>query len=190
VPDIKDQKLLYHLTSIRNIGPILTEGLKPRALLQKFEDVADQEIIANRRSLALENYVPFHWFARNPFDGRVQANRPGELFVLITVRRSLAAHRKWKVIPRHPLAAENIQLLDYAEGFETIDWEVMNQRDYHDANCNSVCMAECLSPTAVLPSDFFMIYVFCNDSANYVNRQMVSCGVQVQIAINQKMFSS
>lgn len=188
--DIKDQKLLYHLTSIGNIGSILKEGLKPRALLQEFEDVADQEIIANRQGLALENYVPFHWFARNPFDGRVQADRPEDLFVLITVQRALAAQRNWKVIPRHPLTAGNIELMDYAMGFAAIEWDIMNQRDYHDPNCKSICMAECLSPTTVLPGDFFKIYVCCDRSADYVNHQMARRSVQVQIAVNEQMFLS
>lgn len=184
MPDIKDQKLLYHLTSIKNIGSILSDGLKPRAELQNFEDVADSEIIANRQHLLLGNYVPFHWFARNPFDGRVQADRPDELFVLITVQRTLAASRNWKVIPRHPLAAGNIELMDYSEGYAAIDWDLMNKRDYHDPHCKSICMAECLSPTAVSPNDFFSIFVYCNESASYVR----SLDPQIKVTVNERMF--
>ncbi|MBN9096466.1 DarT ssDNA thymidine ADP-ribosyltransferase family protein [Pandoraea pnomenusa] len=144
MPDIKEQKLIYHLTSLGNMPGIFESGLLPRARLRNFEDVADQEIIAGRREYGLENYVPFHWFARNPFDGRVQVDRSGEEFALITIRRSLAERENWKVIPRHPLANAAPQLLDYLPGVDAIDWETMNIRDYRDPECKSICMAECL----------------------------------------------
>jgi hypothetical protein len=188
MPDIKDQKLLYHLTRISNIDGILAGGLKPRAELVDFEDIADGEIIANRKHLSLEKYVPFHWFAGNPFDGRVQGDRPGEPFVLITVKRILAANRNWKVIPRHPLAASNIELMDYAEGFSAIDWEAMNRRDYHDPHSKSVCMAECLSPTMIIPSEFFKIFVDSDESATYVEEQNSRHGTKVLLMVNERMF--
>lgn len=190
MPDIKDQKLLYHLTPIGNIGSILRDGLKPRAQLENFEDIADREIIDGRRGLELESYVPFHWFARNPFDGRVQADRPNDLFVLITVKRELAARRNWKIIPRHPLAAGEIQLLDYREGFEAIDWELMNKRDYHDPDSKSVCMAECLSPAIVLPSSFYNIFVCCDASAEHIEKKQRRHGTRVDVKINELMFLS
>lgn len=190
MPDIKVQKLLYHLTPIGNVGSILEGGLKPRAQLENFEDIADHEIIDGRRGLELENYVPFHWFARNPFDGRVQADRPDDLFVLITVKRELAARRNWKIIPRHPLAAGEIQLLDYREGFEAIDWELMNKRDYHDPDSKSVCMAECLSPAIVLQNNFYNIFVFCDESAKYVEKKQKRHGTRVDVKINEQMFLS
>lgn len=190
MPDIKDQKLLYHLTHIDNISPILKGGLKPRAQLEKFEDIADQEIIDGRRGLELESYVPFHWFARNPFDGRVQTDRPDDFFVLITVRRELAAKQNWKIIPRHPLAVGEIQLLDYEEGFEAIDWELMNKRDYHDPDSKSVCMAECLSPKIVSPNSFYNIFVYCDESAAYVEKKQKRHGTSVEVKINKLMFVS
>lgn len=182
--NIKDQKLLYHLTSIDNVKSIFSDGLKPRAELQSFMDVADGEIIGSRRHLSLETYVPFHWFARNPFDGRVQADRPDDLFVLICVKRSLAVTRNWKIIPRHPLALGNIQLMDYAEGFAAIDWEIMNRRDYHDPDCKSICMAECLSPNTVSPNEFSNVFVYCEKSKAYVK----NFDQQINITVNHKMF--
>ena len=85
--------------------------------------------------------MPFHGFARNPFDGGVQSGRQGEIFVVITVQWTLASNQNWRIIPRHPLANDNIQLMDYAAGFQAIDWEVMNLRDYHDLHRKSICMA-------------------------------------------------
>mgnify|MGYP003642161748 CR=1 FL=1 len=37
-----------------------------------FSDVADCDILESRRGFDLDTMVPFHFFARNPFDGRVQ----------------------------------------------------------------------------------------------------------------------
>lgn len=98
MPNIRDQKLLYHLTSLENLGSIFQNGLKPRAQLREFEDVADAEILKKRQGLELNQYVPFHWFAANPFDGGVQRRWPGTQFVVITVYRNVAIRKQWKVI--------------------------------------------------------------------------------------------
>lgn len=186
--DIRNQKLLYHLTSLQNVRSILESGLMPRALLGNFEDVADQEIITNRQALGLENYVPFHWFSRNPFDGRVQHDRPLEQFVLITVRRTLAEQGNWKVVPCHPLANSAIQLLDYDKGFAQIDWETMNRRDYHDPVCKSVCMAECLSPNPVPSANFFKIYAPTDSLAKTVADEISRLKLPLEVDVNGAMF--
>ena len=157
--DIKVQSLLYHLTDIDNLESILTQGLKPRRSLKEFSDVADAEILESRRILDLDNMVPFHFFARNPFDGRVQEDNPNKDFVLIAVHRALARSSNWKVIPCHPLANSAIQLLDYQDGMNAINWDAMNARNYHDDLSKSVGMAECLAPNTVDPKCFHTIFV-------------------------------
>lgn len=156
--DISIQQFIYHLTDIDNLEDILSDGLKPRSKLQDFSDVADPEIIASRQNLSLENYVPFHFFAKNPFDGRVFRDNQGKNFILIAVRRSHAQANNWKVIPKHPLSSTDITLLDYDIGMATIDWATMNRRDYSEDECKRICMAECLSPNTVPASVFFSIY--------------------------------
>lgn len=188
MPEIQDQKLLYHLTSIKNLEGILKEGIKPRSQLDGFEDIADSEILQKRFTLGLESFVPFHWFARNPFDGGVQKARPNEDFVIITVRRSLASNQNWKVIPRHPLANDNIEVLDYVEGFQSIDWQAMNQRAYNEAYSKSVCMAECLSPITVPVSSFFKIYVPDTTAQEYVLEKSDRLTIAVSVEINEHMF--
>lgn len=188
MPDIKEQKLIYHLTSLGNMPGIFESGLLPRARLRNFEDVADQEIIAGRREYGLENYVPFHWFARNPFDGRVQVDRSGEEFALITIRRSLAERENWKVIPRHPLANAAPQLLDYLPGVDAIDWETMNIRDYRDPECKSICMAECLSPGPVPVSKFFKIYVPSETVADEILGMIEGLSLELEVGVNRGMF--
>ncbi|WP_317246578.1 MULTISPECIES: DarT ssDNA thymidine ADP-ribosyltransferase family protein [Pseudomonas] len=156
---IRDQQFIYHLTSVHNVPSIMQRGLIPRAQLNgDFADIADPEIIEGRCSEALEQFVPFHWFARNPFDGRVHQDRPDESFVLIAVERSLARRCNWWVIPRHPLAGGAFELLDYERGFAAIDWDMMDRRDYRDPLCKHVCMAECLSPGPVPAAQFAKIY--------------------------------
>nr|WP_051514417.1 DarT ssDNA thymidine ADP-ribosyltransferase family protein [Nitrincola nitratireducens] len=59
-------KLLYHLTALDNLESILQNGLQSRAALQenKFEDVADSEILKSRQQHGLDQFVPFHFFAK------------------------------------------------------------------------------------------------------------------------------
>lgn len=186
--DIQTQKLLYHLTDIENLPNILAQGLLPRSQLANFSDVADGEIIASRRRLSLEDYVPFHFYPGSPFDGRVQLNNRQKEFVLIAVRRDVAQANGWKIIPTHPLAAADLQLLDYADGFNAIDWVQMNRRDYHDTVSRNACMAECLSPQAVPATKFFSIYVANQKTEAQVNSLKTTYNLGFHVNVNQNMF--
>lgn len=186
--DIQSQKLIYHLTAAKNLHGILKEGLKPRSHLEQFEDVADSEILKKRKALGLEHYVPFHWFARNPFDGGVQAARRSDYFVIFSVWRSLAREQNWKVIPRHPLANDDIKLLDYDAGVAAIDWSTMNKRAYHDPYCKSVCMAECLSPNIVPMENIFKIFVPDHKVEKFALALLARRGLRIGIKVNQSMF--
>lgn len=171
--DIKEQKLIYHITDLINLDSILSEGIKPRYELTRFSDVADPEILEKRKRFKLDEKVPFHFFANNPFDGGVVKANPTTNFVIIGVLRSYSKAQNWKIIPRHPLANGTITLMSYDEGLENIDWTVMNERDYNDANCKSVCMAECLAPGVVSANHIYTIYVKTDACEMKVN-QMVS----------------
>lgn len=186
--DIRTQKLLYHITSFDNVASILENGLLPRADIDGFDDVADHEILEGRQAFNLEQYVPFHFFARNPFDGGVQRDNPHTDFVLFSVRRAVAQDRNWKIIPRHPLAAQGVEVLDYDDGFDRIDWEAMNRRDYHDEESKSVCMAECISPNSVAVADFFKIYVPNDQVKQNVEMLIRDQGVTLDVQVNERMF--
>jgi len=186
--DIKEQKLLYHLTSLKNLPSILEKGLLARSELQKFDDVADPEILIGREKLGLEKMVPFHFFARNPFDGNVQSKNPNTDFLLISISRAFAANNGWSIIPHHPLAGRDIEKLNYSDGIETIDWEAMSNRDYSDAHSKSVCMAECLSPTAVLPNTFFSLFVANEGVKKVVVNLLAEKGISKNVNVNQRMF--
>jgi hypothetical protein len=151
---IKDGKLLYHLTSLKNLEGILRKGLVPRSMLDNFVDVADTEIIEQRKRLSINDYVPFHFFARNPFDGSVQKSHPDEQFVYITIARTTARTLKFQILPKHPLAMDQLVIYDFDTGMASIDWNMMDRRDYRDRNCKLVCLAECIYK-GILKSEHF-----------------------------------
>ncbi len=161
---IEDGKLLYHITAIDNLNKIIKTGLKSRKSLTDdenagFTDVADKNILKGREEHSLNKMVPFHFFANNPFDGKVKKDKNKTEFCIITVARSYAIDNNWLIIPKHPLASGRIEILSYKDGFDKIDWNTMNLRDYADDNCKSICMAECLSQNKVEANCFHSIYV-------------------------------
>lgn len=171
---IKNGKLLYHLTALENLASILQQGLLSRSELdnEEFNDVADGKILHSRQSHQLDKYVPFHFFARTPFDYSVQHNHPDKDFVLIAVQREVAKANAWKIVPTHPLAEEGYQILDYDAGMAAINWDLIEQRDYDDRACKVACMAECLSPLCVKHNIFCSIYVKNDHSKALVDNMM------------------
>lgn len=186
---IQNQALLYHLTCMDNLPSILDNGLCSReALGRGFTDIADGEIIQGRGIHNLQQMVPFHFFANNPFDGRVKADHQDKSFCMITVPRTHARANSWKIIPRHPLAVvQGVEPMDYDAGFENINWELMNLRDYRNAESKSVCMAECLSPTTVYVKDFQCIYVKNEVSKTHVEGLLRARNLSKFVNINQYM---
>jgi hypothetical protein len=155
---IKAGKLLYHLTPLNNLQDILTHGLLPRNSLEgkvyDFMDIADREIIQKRIEFEITDFVPFHFFIHNPFDGKVQKSYPEVEFIYITVTREWAESVGSKILPKHPLAMEELELLDYNDGMNTINWELMEQRQYTNQHCKITCMAECVYKGSI-STDFF-----------------------------------
>ncbi|MAE92389.1 MAG: hypothetical protein CMI67_22910 [Pelagibaca sp.] len=160
----KNQKLIYHLTAMSNLPSILKNGLQSRAVLSGagFTDVADHSILASRKSIGLEEHVPFHFFSRTPFDYAVMHKYPTTPFVVSAVHRNLAKSKNWKIVPSHPLCGAAPDIMDYEEGFNAINWELMHSEDYKYAThqeYKQTCMAECLSPVTVDAEKFHSIYV-------------------------------
>ena len=84
----------------------------------------------------------------------------------------LKHYQKWEVISLHPLADGDFELLSYDEGIETIDWDLMNKRDYQDNTCKLVCMAEFLAPKTVPSTDIFSIFVRNGEMEKWRNGEM------------------
>lgn len=185
--DYRNKRLLYHFTALDNLESILEQGLLPRRDVRGFRDVADPEILANRALHGLDEMVPFHFFCDNPFDGRVYINHPRTDFIYITVLRDYARENGWTISPRHPLNG-NFNLLDYDEGMEAINWDLMGQRNYRDDECRSVCMAECLSPIVVSPAHFSQIYVATEDVKESVEALLRDFNIRIYVTVNERMF--
>lgn len=164
----KEGRLIYHLTAVENLESILSEGLAPRNIIKNFIDVADKQIIDKRIEKDLNNFVPFHFFPGSPFAGAVQRRHIDKSFVFITVNRTFAKSNNFKILTQHPLSLEDCEPKSYVEGFEAMDWETMKRREYNDHNCCEICMAECLSPEIIKPSDFFSIYTKTDAINNHV----------------------
>lgn len=186
---IQEGKLIYHLTALENVPCILKYGLLPRNQIRNFipnfTDVADPEIITFRGENDLNDFIPFHFFCKNPFDGRVQIKYPTSRFVYLCVHREYARQQNYKIITQHPMSfLEALNLYDYDEGFELIDWEAMEKRDYADNHSKNVCMAECIAPSVVWGNELFCIYVKTEEDERWINRQCLSVGIQNPCRIN------
>ena len=156
---VRDQKLLYHLTSINNIKSIFEKGLLARSCLSDdFDDVADPDIIAKRKKMGILDKIPFHFFFSNPFDGRIQKDNTAKHFIYIAIWRSFARENGFQIIPRHPLICADDEIYSYDMGFAKIEWDVLEGRDYQDHYCRNVCMAECLGPSYLGTENFAYIY--------------------------------
>ena len=152
---IQDQKLLYHLTALDNIESILKNGLMPRQHIENFADVAEEDIVNFRNEKGISHLIPFHFFKNTPFAGVVQKAHSDKEFIYITIHRDLAQKNNFKIFPTHPKHMNPLKLYDYKEGFELINWELMNKRDYNDYECKEVCMAECVAPYKNIPAKAF-----------------------------------
>lgn len=190
----KKGKLLYHLTDFTNLESIIKNGLLPRYNLMNnkslnFEDVADQEIIDFRRHVELDKYVPFHFFVKNPFDGKVQKNYPLVNFIYICITRNLAKKNNFNIIPQHPKSMTVFQLYDYDEGFDIIDWDTLESRDYSNHYCKNVCMAECVGKYRIKPNHFHSIVVKNEDTKKQVKSLLNKYNItDVYININPEWF--
>lgn len=151
--------LIYHITAIDNFAGILKNGLKPRSDVQTFINVADKDIIRHRKKHNLNNRVPFHFLSSSPFAGKIQELYPETDFVYITLSRTTAAQKNFKILVQHPLSLNECILHDYIEGMQLINWELMGQRDYSNKACKHVCMAECLYDKTIGKQNEFWVNI-------------------------------
>ncbi|WP_234969280.1 DarT ssDNA thymidine ADP-ribosyltransferase family protein [Bacillus massilinigeriensis] len=176
------RKLLYHLTRLSNLDSILEYGLVSRKIVKdnevRFFDVADQEIIAKRTELGLDEYIPFHIHPYSSIDVAVKNTYPDEEFIYICNSRENAKNNKFKILPRHPLSNEEAyQLYEYFEGFDAIDWDTMHKLGIEDRYTKSVKMAECLTNLIVPPKVFQIIYVKSEETRKIVEEKLKAKGI-------------
>lgn len=191
-------QLIYHMTSIDNLSSILKFGLLSRNhLLQnsniQFTDIADPEILSERERYkkALSQYVLFHFFAKNPFDGAVCRKYGSENMVIITVWRSICIRNNYQIIPSHPLDSDTPDIYTYREGFKKVPWNILDDRahrDYQNAEIRKACMAECVVEDCVPVSDFAYIYVYSERAKEKILRMENSAAIKDKIRVMPEMF--
>lgn len=188
---IREGKLLYHLTELKNLKDILQYGLMSRngviSNSLKFKDIADPEIISFRNENGLNDYVPFHFFVKNPFDGRVQRNYRNEKFLYICVTRDWARNNNFKIIPTHPMHMQNFQLIEYDRGIDLIRWDIMDNkeyRDYHDDNVRNACMAEAVVKDLVDIDNIYSLNVKNDEDKQYIEKLLQKYNISTSAYIN------
>lgn len=163
----KTGKLLYHLTKLDNLESIIKNDLLPRKYVieQKinFGDIANSEIISKRTELGLDAYTPFHFHPYSAFDIAVKHTYQEQDMIYLCIDRELARTNGFKILPLHPLSAEECILYDYDVGFQRIDWDTMMETKRTDDYAKHVKMAECLTEKSIPINLFTCIYVPSED---------------------------
>ncbi|MDI9208579.1 DUF4433 domain-containing protein [Clostridium butyricum] len=164
IENAKQGKLIYHLTKLENLDSILENGLLSRKTDKNnnmsFSDVADKTIIKKRKGLGLNKYVPFHFHPYSSFDVAVKNAFLEDELIYICVSRKTAIKNDFKILPMHPLSKDqSYELFDYDEGFDKIEWEILQHAGLTDKRSRNIKMAECLSNDVVPFEDFRCIYV-------------------------------
>lgn len=181
ISNVKQGKLIYHLTKLSNLDSILEYGLLPRKTIIEekvaFSDVANHEIISKRTELGLDIYTPFHFHPHSSFDIAVKNTYVNEVFIYICISRSDAEYNEFKILPRHPLNMEECKLMDYKEGFESIDWDTMQSKGREDDYAKKVKMAECLTELIVPANIFKCIYVKDEETKKIVEKKLKDHGI-------------
>lgn len=181
---VREKKLLYHLTKVRNMEAIIRYGMLPRRYLLEhnmlFEDVADPQIINKREELGLDKYTPFHFHPYSAFDVAVKNKYVAEKFVYICIKRALAEFNDFKVLIKHPLSQQDCVLYDYAVGINNIDWDTMESVGTTDEYARNVKMAECLTEKCI-PADLFQcVYVPDMETKQYIEKLFQDKGITEQ----------
>lgn len=193
--NVKEGKLLYHLTKLDNMENIIEKGLLPRRYLLRnnmdFDDVADTQIISKREELNLDQYTPFHFHPYSAFDVAVKNRYPEDKFVYICIKRALAEFNNFKILIKHPLSQSDCILYDYDDGMEKIDWDVMKIVGATDEYSRNVKMAECITEKRIPAELFQCIYVPDAEVKQYIEKLFKKKGIMEQppyVNIQSKWF--
>lgn len=193
--NVKEGKLLYHLTKLSNMEAIIANGLLPRRYLLKhnfkFGDVADPQIINKREELDLDKYTPFHFHPYSAFDVAVKNTYADDKFVYICIKRALAEFNNFKILIKHPLSQNDCILYDYNDGIDRIDWDTMKIAGTTDEYSRNVKMAECITEQCIPPELFQCIYVPDLETKRYIEELFYNKGIVEQppfVDIQSKWF--
>ncbi len=168
----KDGKLLYHLTELKNLESIVKIGLRSRRKLISeqlpFSDIADPNIIDERKERGLDEYIPFHFHPYSAFDVAVKYKHDQEKMAYICVSREFAMKEQFKVLPKHPLAGNECVLYDFSEGINKIDWDKLMQVGNSTEDAKAIKMAEALCNRTIYVKEFQSIAVETDEDKEWV----------------------
>ncbi len=163
IENVKNQKLLYHLTQVDNFQSIVHNGMLPRKTIIEnhvhFSNVANMDIINKRTELGLDAFTPFHFHPYSAFDVAVKNTYDAQRMMYMCIKRSLARDKAFKILPKHPLSLEECVLYDYDEGVDLIDWDTMTTKNLNSDYAKEVKMAECLTDLVIPINWFSQLYV-------------------------------
>ena len=168
---LKTGSLLYHITALSNLENIFHIGLKPRCNITTFTDTADIEIIEDREANNYTKRIPFHFYAKTPYAWSVINNHQDKDFVYIVIYREYAKSKNFVITPSHP-EHNGFSIYEYNTGFNLIDWDSMQTKDYQNNETKQTCLAECLSPeNMTIPcTDFVSLWVKDTQTKDKVER--------------------
>lgn len=185
-------KLLYHITHIDNMPSIFQHGLLSRQSLSNagindFTDIADQSILNRREHFheALSEFVLFHFYAKNPFDGLVCKKYGSKNMAIITLKRELYKNNAFFIIPSHPLDGEEPDIYPYEEGLSHIKWDILDKetgRDYRNPEIKKACMAECVKKCKIPIDEFAFVFVYCDEAKQKLDELPNGYRVTVKVA--------
>ena len=178
--DVKNGKLLYHLTKLDNLDSICKNGFLSRKNLEEmnsiFSDVANSEIIKKRNELGILDFIPFHFHPYSAFDIAVKNCYKDDIFIYICLPREYAKSMNFKILPIHPLSNESSKVYEYSVGFDLIDWESMSTLNNDNEHIKCVKMAECLANSPLYLNNYVQIYVPSEEVKNTVVNILISYG--------------
>ncbi|MET3683419.1 hypothetical protein ABID56_001514 [Alkalibacillus flavidus] len=188
-----ERKLLYHITSYKNLPSILKSGqILAHSLVKDGEfshsDIAHKRIQDRRSTTSvnaspfgrLHDYVPFYFAPRSPMLYAIKNNRvegfEGEqsdiIYFVTDTEKIIQANKKFVFTNGHPIMA----LTDFyndLNDLDKIDWDVMQNTYWHDTDefpdRKWRRQAEFLVHQTVELESFLGIGVFNSDMKNRVN---------------------
>ncbi len=191
---IHDGRLLYHLTKLSNLDSIIEHGLISRRVLNdkrtEYDDIADPQIVSKRMKVELDRYIPFHFHPYSSFDVAVKNTYNSDVFIYLCISREFAREHNFLIIPKHPLNLHDVNLLNYDEGFQSIDWNHMEKSSSESAEARLVRMAECLSDKPIPLNCFQSIAVEDDAKKRIIEGKLQKCKGRIPYVNIQPWFTA
>jgi len=105
--------------------------------------------------------------------------------VIITIKRILSKQNEFYIIPSHPLDKDTPEIFAYDEGFNKIQWDILDgkvDRDYNNREIRMACMAECVMEYTIPSSTFSYIYVYDENAKTKIDSMEKNNPININVA--------